>query len=348
MKSDEATGLHASAAAPPSPPATAHPHRAALALLLATVLWGVGFTWAKAAGEAVHRAVGLPDGSAFGPIFVLAWRFTLAGLIVFVAAPRARAGWTARGMRRIAGVGVLLAAGLIVQHMGLDLTTEAVSAFLTSLTILFVPLLLTLGLRKPPAPVMWLGVVLATVGVWLLIGATPQGFGAGEALGLACALGFSFYILAVNALARDEDAWRMTAGQFIAVGLVCFAACAVVPGRAHVRPGAAIELLFSSRAVWLNVLLMTLFPTIGAFGLLNHFQPKLDPTRAALIYLMEPVVAAAYAWAAAGRTLGASSLAGAGLILAANLVVEALANRARAAASAGDAAPPIAAASSPR
>jgi drug/metabolite transporter (DMT)-like permease len=217
----------------------------------------------------------------------------------------------------------------VVQHLGLDLTSEAVSAFLTSLTILFVPLILTLGLRKPPAPVMWLGVALATLGVWLMTGAAPSGFGVGEALGLACALAFSLYLLAVNAVAKAEDAWRMTAGQFLVVGAACFAACALVEGRQALWPAAAVRLVTSDRDVWLNVVLLTLFPTVGAFSLLNHYQPKLDPTRAALMYLMEPVVAGVYAWVAAGRALDAMILVGAGLILAANVIVEVLSARPR-------------------
>src|SRR5439155_2318756 len=132
----------------------------------------------------------------------------------------ARAGWTWRGVRSIGSVGALVAVALVVQHLGLDRTSEAVSAFLTSLTILFVPLILTLALRKPPAPVMWLGVVLATAGVWLMTGAAPGGFGVGEVLGLACALAFTLYILAVNAVSKSEHAWRLTAGQFLVVGLI--------------------------------------------------------------------------------------------------------------------------------
>lgn len=311
------------------PVAAAEIRRAALGLLAATVLWGCGFTWAKAAGDAVHRVVGLPPGSAFGPIFVLGWRFSLAALALLLLIPRARRGWTLRGAGRIAGAGLVLAVGLVLQHLGLDLTSEAVSAFLTSLTILFVPLVLTLVVRKPPAPVMWVGVVLATLGVWLMTGAAPTGFGLGEVLGLACALAFTLYILAVNAVAKSEDPWRMTAGQFLLVGIICFAACAFVPGRHILRPGAAWAVFTSGRDVWLNILLLTAFPTVGAFTLLNLYQPKLDPTRAALIYLFEPVVAAAYAWAFAGRGLSPLAAVGAGLILAANVVVEVLSARTR-------------------
>lgn len=302
-------------------------HRAVVGLVLATVLWGCGFTWAKAAGEAVHRVVGLPDGSPFGPIFILAWRFLLAGLGVVVIIPDARSGWTLKGAVRIGGTGLLLAAGLVLQHLGLDRTPEAVSAFLTSLTVLFVPLLLTLVLRKPPAPVMWLGVVLATVGVWLMTGAAKAGFGIGEGLGLACAFAFSLYIFAVNAVARTEDSWRMTAGQFLVVGIACAIAAAFVPGGGHVADSGRI--LSSGPPVWLNLLLLTVFPTIGAFGLLNHFQPRLDPTHAALIYLVEPVVAAVYAWLFIGRALPPLTWVGAGLILVANVLVEVLKSRDR-------------------
>jgi drug/metabolite transporter (DMT)-like permease len=96
-----------------------------------------------------------------------------------------------------------------------------------------------------------------------------------------------------------------------------------------------VRVLNSSPAVWGNVLLLAAFPTVGAFTLLNFFQPRLDATRAALIYLMEPVVAAAYAWFAAGRALHPVALVGAALILAANVLVEVLSARAKAAGSGG-------------
>jgi drug/metabolite transporter (DMT)-like permease len=63
-------------------------------------------------------------------------------------------------------------------------------------------------------------------------------------------------------------------------------------------------------------------PTIGSFGLLNFFQPRVDPTRAALIYLVEPIFASAYAYFATGRGLTSIAMLGAALILAANLFVE--------------------------
>jgi drug/metabolite transporter (DMT)-like permease len=62
---------------------------------------------------------------------------------------------------------------------------------------------------------------------------------------------------------------------------------------------------------------------------MSVFQPRIDPTRAALIYLMEPVFAAAYAWAARGSGLTVQALTGAALILVANFLVEFIRSRAR-------------------
>jgi drug/metabolite transporter (DMT)-like permease len=71
-----------------------------------------------------------------------------------------------------------------------------------------------------------------------------------------------------------------------------------------------------------NLILLVVFSTLLAFGLMIFFQPKVDPTRAALIYLTEPVFAAVFAWVLTGRGLGPTGIAGAGLIIAANSLVE--------------------------
>lgn len=296
-----------------------------LGLLLATVLWGCGFTWAKAAGEGVHQAAGLPAQSMFGPIFVLAWRFGIAGVALLMLVPAARKGWSGAGACSIALVGLLLAIGLVVQHLGLDRTSEAVSAFLTSLTILFVPLLVMIIYGKLPAPILWMGVAVAMAGIWMMTGATPTGFGVGELLGLACAAAFAAYILAVNAVAKRENVWRLTAGQFLVVSAICALTCLFVQGGPqNLLPAQQLKIILHPQ-VWLNLLLLSLFPTLGAFSLLNYYQPRLDPTRAALIYLVEPVVASVYAFIAVGRGFDdAKALLGAGLILAANALVEVL------------------------
>lgn len=301
--------------------ATTSDRNAALALVAGTLFWGFGFTWAKIGGEAVNAAMGLRDGAYVGPIFLLAWRFTIASVLWAIVFRDARTGWTLRSAMRGTILGLFLGAGLVLQHIGLDRTSEAVAAFLTALTIVFVPLLMTFILRKPPTALQWGGVVVATIGVWLMTGATPTGFGVGELLGLSAAVVFSGYIIAVNAIVPHENPARMALGQFAVTAIMTIVASLFVSA----GPDALAQSprVLSAPAVWVNLALLVVFTTIGSFGLLTFFQPRVDPTRAALIYLVEPIFAAGYAYLATGR--GPTSpveITGAVLILGANVVVE--------------------------
>jgi drug/metabolite transporter (DMT)-like permease len=298
-----------------------------LGLLLATLAWAGSFTWAKATGDGVNQAAGLASGALLGPILLLAWRFTAAGLLWFILIPGARRGWSWASLGRSVLLGALLWAGQTVQMLGLDRTSEAVSAFLTSLTVVFVPLLMVVVVRRPPPAALWLPVGLAAAGIWLMTGAAPTGFGAGEMLGLACAVLFSAHMIALSEVARWDSPWQMAGGQFLSVGLGSAIVSLVVSDEAAPLTLPIQWAIFTSSELWLYVVLLIVVSTMAAFGLMFYFQPKLDPTRAALIYLAEPVFAAFYAYMAVGRTLSVIALLGAGLILAANVLVEILERR---------------------
>lgn len=299
------------------------------ALLFATLVWGSSFTWAKASGDAINQLTGSGAGGLIGPVMLMSGRFLLAGIVWMALVPQARRGWSSASVRRGVILGSLMASGLILQVLGLDRTTEAVSAFLTSLTILWVPTIMTVCLGKPPRAVFWVGVGLAGAGIWLMTGAMPTGFGAGEVLGLLCSVVFSVHIIAINTLVPRDDPWRMTGAQFVVAGLIAMTFCLLFPeGRQAWMPANAAR-IFSDPQVWQNLVLLVAFPTVISFGIMSVFQPRVDPTRATLIYLTEPIFAAGYAWMWVGRRLGPTEMLGAGLILTANVLVEVLAIRSR-------------------
>jgi drug/metabolite transporter (DMT)-like permease len=298
-----------------------------LGLLLATLAWAGSFTWAKAAGDGVNQAAGLGSGALLGPILLLAWRFTAAGILWFLLIPGAHRHWSWAAVGRSVGLGGLLWAGQTVQMLGLDRTSEAVNAFLTSLTVVFVPLLMVVVIRRPPRAALWLPVGLAAVGIWLMTGAAPSGFGTGELLGLGCAVLFSAHIIALGEVARWDSPWQIALGQFLSVGLASAITCLFLSrGPVPLTLSTQWAILMGSE-LWRYVALLVVVSTMAAFGLMFYFQPKLDPTQAALIYLAEPIFAALYAYVAVGRALSAIALCGASLILVANVLVEILERR---------------------
>jgi drug/metabolite transporter (DMT)-like permease len=307
---------------------SSHSTRAAeLALLFATLVWGSSFTWAKASGDKINQLTGAGVNAMVGPLLLMSARFLGAGVLWLILFPQSRRGWTGASLARGVVLGFLLGSGLVLQVLGLDRTSEAVSAFLTSLTILWVPAIMTLWLRKPPQGWFWIGVVMAAGGTWLMNSTKPGGFGLGEVLGLACSIAFSVHIIALNALVPRDNPWRMTAAQLLTVGLLAIGFCLALPAGREVMRLETLRPVSVDRTVWIHLLLLIFLPTLISFGIMSYFQPRVDPSRAALIYLMEPIFAAAYAWIAVGRSLGPIELIGASLILAANAVVEILAQR---------------------
>jgi drug/metabolite transporter (DMT)-like permease len=141
-------------------------------------------------------------------------------------------------------------------------------------------------------------------------------------LGLACAVFFSAHMIALGEVARYDSPWRIAAGQFLSVGLGSALTCLFVsPGPVFLTPQAQWTIISSSQ-LWLYVALLIVVSTMAAFGLMFYFQPQLDPTHAALIYLAEPIFAALYAYIALGKGLSTGAMLGASLILAANALVE--------------------------
>jgi drug/metabolite transporter (DMT)-like permease len=313
-----------------SPAPTSHPRGglsfAEWMLVIATAIWGMSFALAKGAGEAVNAAATDAAGNhprALGPIAVLALRFTLATIGWLAIVPLSRRGWTGRGVRRGGFVGAFLAAGLILQHIALDHSTEAVTAFLTSLTVVFVPLILWLFFKQALPAAAWVGVAIALPGVWLMSDAGAAGgfrLGVGELLGIGCAIVFAWHLPLVNSAAPAETPYRMAAAQFATVGVACWVAtliCVAAIGVTHFEWSVLVH-----RDVWLNVILLVAFPTLVSFGLANIYQPRVEPVRAVLIYLLEPVFAAGFAWIWNGRLMTSGMIAGGMLILAANAMVE--------------------------
>lgn len=240
------------------------------------------------------------------PVPFVAVRFALAAGLLW---PVARRRPTAPGIWPAGlAAGVCLLAGYLLQTIGLRYVTTSVSAFVTYLLVVLVPILSALVWRRVPGVAVWVGAALAALGLFLLTGA-GVGFGPGVLLTLGCALAFALNILVLAQAAPRFDAIRLTAIQLLVVG-----AGAAVPGiflggyhMTWAALGAALYTAVAASAV--------------AFSLQVWGQRRLSPARTSLLLMIEPVTAAAVGWGT-GERLGPASLVGAALILAGIVVTE--------------------------
>lgn len=267
--------------------------KAHAAIVVAAVLFGSTFL-------VVKDAVALVD-----PIAFLAVRF-LAGAVACLPFARRpspglfKAGWW---------TGAALAIGYVFQTIGLQYTTSSVSAFVTYLLVVIVPVISAVLMRRLPDRAVLVGIVLAAAGLVALTGGVG-GIGRGEVLTMGCALAFAVHIVLLSEWAPRHDTAGLNTVQLAVVGGVCLVAGFFTGGYG-----------FPLKA-WLAALYCGVMVSGLALGLQVWGQRQVGASRTALLLMIEPV-AAAVLGAVAGERLGVEGVVGAALILAGIAVAEA-------------------------
>ena len=241
------------------------------------------------------------------PIPFLAVRFLAGGLVTLPLAVRAprRVGELHAGV--LAGLALLT--GYVLQTVGLQYTTASISAFVTYLLVVFVPVIAVVVLRRPPTPPTVVGVALGLVGLFLLTG-KGLALGKGELLTLGCAIAFAVHVILLAEFAPRFDVLRLNTVQLLVTGGAC-----LVPG---LFLGGYD---FTARA-WFAALYTAVAVSALALGLQLWGQRHVGPTRASLLLMIEPVSAAVLGYAM-GERLGLRGAIGAGVILLGIAVAEA-------------------------
>lgn len=276
------------------------------ALAVVAVIWGSTFVVVKQA---------LADVST---LYFLFLRFSLASLCLLLLFAPALRKMSARditqGLGAGAFAGLFLWLGYFLQTLGLKYTTAGNSGFLTGLYIVLVPLIGAAILRRRPAGREILGIVIATGG--MVVMTLPSlianfSMNRGDLLTLGCAVAFAFHLLTVGHYSQQRKTEPLALGQI---------ACAALLSGCSLR----WELLHVtwSRAVWIAILLTAIFATAAAFALQTWAQRYTTPTRTALIFALEPVIALVTAAAIGGEKVTSYAVGGGTLILAGILAVE--------------------------
>ena len=184
-------------------------------LLLASLIWGVAFVAQQDAAKSLDA------------LSIMAIRFLMGAAILapLIIVRRAR-GVNASSPGALlwsgglfAGLAMLLAAYL--QQKGIESTTASSAGFITGLYVLFVPLIgLLFGHRVGWSA--WLGVTLATVGLYLLSVSAELHMSRGDALVLGCAVIWAIHVLIIGRYAPRCDPIELAAVQFLVTGLIAF------------------------------------------------------------------------------------------------------------------------------
>lgn len=247
-------------------------------LMLTAAIWGSAF---------VAQRVGMQYIGAFtfnGVRFALG-SISLIPLLVYFRKKRAveQKEENASASALIPGIiaGSVLFFGASFQQAGLAYTTAGKAAFITGLYIVIVPLL-GVFLKQRISLNMWVGVVLAVLGLYFLSVNEDFTIAFGDILEIIGAFFWAFHILTIDYYTKKVDALELS--------FVQFAACSVL--------SIVVALIFED--ITILGLRRTLIPilyggilSVGvAYTLQSVAQKHAKPTHAAIIFSMEAVFAA--------------------------------------------------------
>lgn len=279
-------------------------------LLLVALIWGSAF---------VAQNWGVAH---VGPLAFTGLRFLVGALVVAPLAWRELRRLQSHRLRlqpadraRIAGLGLLLFVGAVLQQVGIQYTSVTNAGFLTALYVPLVPLVGWWLLDERPHPLLWPCALACVAGTWLLTGGGPVAFNVGDAWVLAGALPWALHVALVGRAAERLAApFALACGQFIVCGaLALLASWALEPWSLQGVRDAAGAILYTG----------VLSVGVGFTGQVVA-QRWTRAADAAIVLSSETLFAALFGAWLMGDRLGSTGLAGAGLILAGILAVQLL------------------------
>lgn len=272
-----------------------------IVLILVTMVWGTTFIIVKNAIQT------LP---VYNFLFI---RFLLAFSLLAIIFYKKLKSIDKKTLAAASVIGTMLFLGYAFQTMGLKYTTASKSGFITGFSVVLVPILEAVLLKRKPSKPAILGIVLAFIGLILLTTNIDFTVNIGDFLTLLCAFAFGMQIVLIAKYASTLDAYLLATIQ---IGIV-----ALLSG--------IVTLLFekpfipTSVDVWSAIIITGVFATAFAIVAQNTMQAYTTATHTALIFALEPVFAAIAAFLVAGEVMSFRAILG-GIFMFAGIVLSEL------------------------
>ena len=208
--------------------------------------------------------------------------------------------------------GTFLTAASLFQQMGIVYTTAGKAGFITALYMLFVPILSFILFKKKNTWLVWTGVLIGVIGMYLLCITDDFSLTYGDMLVCICALLFSCHILCCDHFVRLGNPLFISAIQFTTVAVISSVAAFIAEEPSWQKViSAAIPILYCG----------IVSGGIG-YTLQMIAQKYTDPTIASLLMSLESVFAVIAGALLLGERMTARELAGCIIMFAAIVLVQ--------------------------
>ena len=267
-------------------------------LVSVAAMWGVAFVVMKPAIEQQ-------------PFFdFLAIRFTIAAVIMLVIKPKVVLAIKGKMLAVGAVLGIMLGLAYITQTIALEMTTAAITGFLTGTYVVLTPVLGWLIFRRKVGVKVAIGAALALIGLGL-ISITGVSIEVGQIWGIVCAVLYALHIVGLGRFSSGLDSYALTFVQLLFVAVVCW--IGALPDGYQGPP---------TVDVWLAVLFTAIFATVIGFFVQTWAQARMEPARVAIILTLEVIFTAVVSVAVGQEVLAFKTIIGGAFMVAAMVIVE--------------------------
>ena len=276
--------------------------RADLLLLSVAIAWGVTFLMVQ-------------DAISTTPVYsFLFFRFALASLLMFFIAYKYLNFINKKTVIYGVILGVFLFSAFATQTFGLAYTQSSIVAFITGLNVICVPFLAYFIFKEEITKNVLLGSFIAVFGLYLLTMSGTLTFEKGEFLTLICAFLFALQIIFTGKFSKEVNVFLLVLFQLITVAVLSLIFSLSLEAK-------TFDISYNY-AFFKAVIITAVFATVYAFLIQTYMQQFTTATKTAIIFAMEPVSAAIFAYITVNESLSATQVFGAILIVFATIIAE--------------------------
>jgi len=268
-----------------------------LGLMFDAVIWGATFFVVKNSLKDVD------------PVTLVAYRFLIAAAFLAAYLQISKRSLF-KNFKPGLILGLILALLYIPQTIGLAYTSAANSAFITGIFVAFIPLLNYLVFKKKPRVIQYIVILVAIIGLYLLTGGIRE-INPGDMITILAAIMYAVHlILVAKYIGDDIDLVRLNFQQMLVVGGFSLLISLLF--------GRSLEIQ-SSSAIW-TIIFLAILPTLIAFSIQLWAQKLVSPLRTSLIFSLEPLFGAVFAWTLGQEPFSLMQAVG-GLMIVAAIIV---------------------------
>ena len=274
--------------------------KADLGLVIVTIFWGTTFIVSKI----ILTEISLQS--------YLAIRLSLAAIVMNIIALRFLNELNIKTIANGIIIGIFLFFSYVFQMWGIQYTSASNAGFITGINVVLVPIFSVIFFKDNPQVTSVIGVILAFCGLFLLSGGSFSKLNIGDFLVFICAICVTFHVIFTGIYAPKNNIYLLTAVQlsttaFLSIIFALFSS------------NLSVKLNFN---IFLILAYLALFGTVFTFLMQTAMQRFTTATRTALVFSLEPVFAALFAFLIANEILTLTGWIGGILILLGMIVAE--------------------------